>query len=387
MYLPHHQTSLFYWRYLELVKKEINGLYFVHTIRGFIFSLFGIFIPVYLLTLEFCLFHVITFFIARQTAEAAFSVVATGPISNRYGLKHTMLASLPLTIIYLACLASLKTFPSPWLFLFVATIGGIQASLYWIPLHSLFAHCTKTGHRSSQVGKLLSLQYLGSLAGPFLGGVISLFFGFESLFAISFLLMLVPFGILLYTPETKPHVNYSFKKGLFLFRKYSRHFLNTFILMAGNSSEAVLWPIFVFMTIKDSLAVGTVGTLMGIGTVLFTLLVGKTANRHNRKNYLKISALMLACVWIGKYFADTKTMIFLLSTFAGFFTIMFSIPHSAETYAIARKERRSDEFIIFREIPVSLGKIAILLVALLMVSNIELSFLITALTFLAALFI
>lgn len=385
MHLLHHQIALHHPRFTNTLKQEINGIYLVHSIRGFTFSLFGIFIPIYLLSLEFNLGLVLAFFGARQLSAAIFSLFAVGPIANKYGLKHTMLLSMPLAFVYLVALALLKFAPSSGLMLVIAFAGGIQASLYWMPLHSLFARCTKTGQRSSQVGKLLSLQHIASLSAPLLGGLISVFFGFETLFGISLLLLLIPVWLLLKTAEIKPHVNYSFKRGIALLKKYRRHYFHTWIEIVGNTAESIIWPVFTFLVIADKFSVGIVGTLMGMGTVVFTLLVGKTANRHNRKTYLKAAAAMLALVWIGKYFASTKTMIYLLSTFAGFFVIMFSIPHSAETYELAKKEKNTDEFIIFRNIPLVLGEVFILTLAFFAISKIELAFLVTGLSFFSAL--
>ena len=387
MNLLYHQIHLHRPHFTEYLKKEINSIYFVHSIRGFVFSLFGIFVPVYLLTLDFSLVFILIFFATRQLTATLFSVFVIGPIANRYGLKHTMLASLPLALVYLIMLAILEFFTSLPLLFVVAFFGGIQASLYWVPLHSLFARCTKTGHRSSQVGKMLSLQHIAGLLAPLLGGFVSVIFGFEVLFAIGFLLLLFPIGILLYTPEIKPHVNYDLKKGFLMLKKHRKHFFRTWIENIGNASDNILWPIFTFLVIADKLAVGIVGTLMGMGTVIFTLLIGRSANRHNRSMYIKVAAVMLGVLWIGKFFASTKILIYILSTFAGFFVIMFSVPHSAETYELARKEKHVDEFIIFRDIPIALGKVFILFIAFLAISKIELSFLTTGLNFLLVLFL
>ena len=246
MHAFHHQTHLHIPHCLESLKKDINGIYIIHSIRGFVFSLFGIFIPIYLLTLGFSISMVLFFFVVRQLAILSTNFFV-GMIANRLGLKHTMLISLPLSLIYLLLLPVLDSFPNLYLFYGLAIVSGAQAALYWVPMHSLFARSTKTGSRSSQVGKLISFQHIASMLAPLLGGTITLFYSFEILFIIAIILLLIPIGLLLYTPEIKPHINFSFRRGFKLLKKYKRHYYLTCSEIIGGTTESVLWPLFVFL--------------------------------------------------------------------------------------------------------------------------------------------
>ncbi|MBT3355889.1 MFS transporter [bacterium] len=386
MHAFHHQTHLHIPHCLESLKKDINGIYIIHSIRGFVFSLFGIFIPIYLLTLGFSISMVLFFFVVRQLAILSTNFFV-GMIANRLGLKHTMLISLPLSLIYLLLLPVLDSFPNLYLFYGLAIVSGAQAALYWVPMHSLFARSTKTGSRSSQVGKLISFQHIASMLAPLLGGTITLFYSFEILFIIAIILLLIPIGLLLYTPEIKPHINFSFRRGFKLLKKYKRHYYLTCSEIIGGTTESVLWPLFVFLVLKNEFSVGVIGTLLGVGTVFFSLLMGNKANQANRSKIVKIAALMLAIVWISKFFAESSIVIYALSVASGFFVIMFSVPHTAETYALAKKEHDIDEFIIFREIPITIGKVSLLLISTLFLSKINLAFIITGINFLFVFFI
>lgn len=384
-FLDHH-IHLHLPHYTKILKKDINGIYIVHSIRGFVFSLLGIFIPIYLLSLEFSLTLVLSFYIVRRISLVLTSFFA-GSIGNRLGLKHTMLISLPLALVYLVALSLLKFFPSLWILFSLAILGGIQASLYWMPLHSLFSRYTKTGQRSFQVGKLLSLQHFATMAAPLLGGIIAVLFGFEMLFFVAFLVLLFPIGILLNSPEIKPHVNFKFKDGLHLFKKYRKYYFRVSSDLVGQTSEGVLWPIFIYSVLANELAIGFVGTLMGLGAIVFTLFIAKRTNRRNRLSMIKLSAFLLALVWFSKYFAQTSIVIYVLSILAGFFTVLFAVPHMTETYELAKKDKNPDEFIIFREVPVAVGTIAILLFAILVADKIELSFIATGINYFILLFI
>ena len=386
MNIFHHHVHLHLPHCVQALKKDTNSIYTVHAIRGFVFSLFGIFIPIYLLTLDFTLVQVLLFYLVKRSTLLAITFF-TGPIANRFGLKHTMLMSLPIALVYLISLSLLEIFTFPILLYSLALFSGFQAALYWMPLHSLFARCTKSGHRSSQVGKLLSYQHFGIMAAPLIGGVVTYFLGFEVLFFIALVLLLIPIGILLYSKEIMPHVNFKFKNGLHLLKKHRKHFFHVSGEVLGQTAESLLWPIFVFSVLVNELSVGLVGTLVGAGTIAFTLIIGKHAHKDNRKLIFKVGAFLLALVWISKYFAQSEIVIYVLSALAGFFSIMFTVPHLAETYELAKKDKHTDEFIIFRELPVAVGNISMLLLAIFLVEKIELSFLATGLNFLVMLFI
>lgn len=386
MHTYHHHLHAHMPHCLEAFKKDVNTIYLVHSIRGFVFSLFGIFIPIYLLTLGFSLQFVFLYFIIRQIAILLTNFIV-GSIANKLGLKHTMLISLPLALIYLLLLPVLDSFTNLYFFFFLAIISGAQAALYWVPIHSLFARFTKTGERSSQVGRFLSFQHIAGMLAPLIGGVITLVFSFEVLFLIAIVLLLIPIGLLFYTPDIKPHVKFNFKKGLKLISKHKRHYYLTCSEIVGGTTESVIWPLFVFLVLKDSFSIGVIGTLLGVGTVIFSFFIGHKANKMNRAKLVKIAALMLSIVWIGKFFAESTIVIYVLSVVSGFFVIMFSVPHLAETYELAKKERHIDEFIIFRELPITFGKITLLLVSMLFLSKINLAFLLTGLNFLFVFFI
>lgn len=386
MHTLHYQIHSHVPHCINSLKKDVNGIYLIHSIKGFVFSLFGIFIPIYLLTLDFSITLVFSYFIARQISIIITNFLV-GSIANKLGLKHTMLISLPLSLLYLFLLPILSSFSNLYFFFGLALLSGAEAALYWVPMHSLFARSTKTGEKSSQVGKLLSFQHIASMLAPLIGGTITLFFSFEVLFMVGIFLLLIPIGLLLYTPDIKPHIDFNFRRGIGLLKKYKKHYYLTCSEIVGSTTESVIWPLFVFLVLKNEFSIGVIGTLLGLGTVIFSFFMGHKANKKNRSKIIKVAALMLAIIWISKFFADSSIIIYILSVLSGFFVIMFSVPNTAETYELASKEKHIDEFIIFREIPITLGKISLLLISLLFLSKINIAFILTGLNFLLVFFI
>ncbi|MBR9677448.1 MFS transporter [Candidatus Woesearchaeota archaeon] len=356
--------------HLRLLKEQLNEIYLMHAIDGFALSLIGIFVPIYLLILGFSVSQVIIFFIV-QSLTVPFASFLVGFISSRYGLKHTMLLRFPFMLVFLLMLYSLDSFAIP--ILLIAVIGGFQTTIYWIPLHSLFARSANKKSMSSDVGKLYSFPRIASMIAPLIGGIITLMAGFNTLFIVAMILLVVSIIPLFFSKEIKPHVEFRFSEGIKLFKKYPKVFFGVAINHLNGITEAVIWPMVVYFLLASTLSVGIMGTLLGVGTVFFTLLVGKLSDKFKRLTIIKIGAILMLLMWIARFFVQSDTTVYLVTIMAGFFMFLVLIPFTAINYAIAR-ENNIDEFIIFREIPVAIGRVLVLLLALFFASNIKIAF-------------
>ena len=80
-----------------------------------------------------------------------------------------------------------------YLILAAGLIAGLKVTLYWVPYHIFFIRKIKTveGHYGKQTGFRFFLVRLASGVTPFLGGVIISSFGFNALFMMSIVLLLV----------------------------------------------------------------------------------------------------------------------------------------------------------------------------------------------------
>jgi MFS family permease len=376
----HHLREL---NSLPFLKKQLNEIYVVHSLDAFVFSLIGIFVPIYLLILGYSISEVLAFYIIKQLAVCVFSFLA-GYISTHLGLKHTMLMRFPVVSVFLIMLYSLGSVALP--LALIAVLGGLQTALYWMPLHSLFSRSSDRVQMGTEVGRLHSFPKLASVTAPLIGGFIAIFFGFSTLFIAAMAILAVSAITLFYTPEVKPHVNFKVREGIAIFKKYPKYFFAVGVNHLGGMAESVIWPIFVYLTLANVLSIGIVGTLLSAGTVIFTLMTGRFSDRFDRRVIIKTGAILMALVWSLRFFASSETIIYLLTVMAGFFTVLIIVPFASVTYNLARKGN-IDEFIIFREIPVALGRISILLLAMLFFKQQELTFLFAGISHLFLLFL
>ncbi len=366
---------------LKKLKEGIYSLYLAHSIKGFVASLIGFFIPIFLYKTGFSLTEILFFYGIKEFFIILFSILAGG-IGNKLGLKHTMIASLPLFLLYLIGIIFLKYNPSLFYLYTLSIISAFASALYWVPMHSLFARFSSNKKGDSQVGTLMSLQSLSTMIAPLLGGFISLKFGFELLFVLATIILIIPIVILLNSKDIQPHINFSIKDLTKFFKKHQQHFLSIMLDSFSSFAETILWPLFVFLILKDTMSVGTVGSLIGVGTILFTMLLSKIIAKHNYFLIVKISSFMLATTWILKFFTTKQFSIFAISLFASLFAIMFSIPIASHTYKIAKNSKNTDEFIVFKQILSHSGVMLAVFASLFLVMKINLSFLLAGVSYL-----
>lgn len=355
----------------------------MHSIDGFAFSLIGIFIPIYLLTLNYSVYQVILFFIIYYAFCLIFSFVSIY-LTKYFGVLKIIFLRFPFLFAYLASLYFLQSYSIP--LILVAFLGAVQNMFYWIPLHLLFMRNTKQKEMGSSTGKLFAFPKIAGIIAPLIGGLVMASLGFKYLIIFVFLIFLLSIIPILGLKKVKISFEFNFMKGIRLFNKYPKLFIAEFFGNMGDEIEAIIWPIFIYLSLISIASIGIIGTLISLSSFIFTLIIGKLSDKYNKKTILKIGSFLLLLAFSVRYFANNEFIFYTISILSGFFIVMLWIPFSSIMYEVAKKNT-TDEFIVFREIPVALGRLFILSIALLFVGNLKIIFPITGLAYLYFLFL
>lgn len=369
--------------FLGYQKSRLNKLYLAHSIQGFAFSLVGIFIPIYLLTLKYSLSQVLIFYIIHYAFLLFFAFFAMRIIS-RIGPWRAIVLSFPFLFAHLVLLYLLKSIAIP--LGVIAFFGGLYSAFYWIPLHLMFVRQVKEEEIGSSTGKLFAFPQLASILAPLLGGFIAAIFGFKILIGIAFLIFSVSFAVYLGSESRGDCFTFRMSEGKKFIKKYPKLFFAEIFDNMGEETEAIIWPIFIYLNLLNLSSVGLVGALLSLGSAVFTLFIGRITDKYRKKQIIKIGVFILLFVWMLRYFANSEIMFYILTVLIGFFTMFFLVPFTSLVYGIAKKDAR-DEFFVFREVPVAIGRIVILSLALLFVGNIKTMFLFAGVAYLYFLFL
>lgn len=326
---------------------------------------------------------VIIFFII-QNLILLIGCFAAGYIASGLGFKKTMMIRYPFLFFYLLFLMNLPELDLNIFWLAVA--AGLQAAFYWTPVNVLFARHASAKKMGEALGKLSALPQIAGLAGPFLGGIIALYLGFKALFLATFVISVFSFLPLLFAPALKEQYQFQPKKGLLFFKKHPKLIFSEIFDNIGGETEGIIWPIFVYFSIKNIVSVGALGTLAALGSAIFTLALGKMLDKKGYKIFIRSAVFLIIANWTIRYFFPCGWIIYLSTLFSGFFITLLILPYTQLVFKKAKADMNED-FFIMKEVPTVIGRLLIFALALLFADNIQALFPLVGLSYLYFLFL
>ncbi|MBU0898781.1 MAG: MFS transporter [Nanoarchaeota archaeon] len=338
---------------------ELKELYLNRIIDYFAISLIGIFIPIYLLTIGFALMHVFQYFVVVWGTMTIMNFLAAH-VSSFFGLKKTIMLRVPMLLAFLFLLTNLDALPSYFLYL-TAIAAGTSLAFYWVPLNSFFTRNADRKKEGLETGYLSALPRIFVMFAPLLGGIMLEEFGFHSVFIMVMVLAVLSVVPLAITGDKRLTLKYDRKKGK-LAKKLDG--LSSIIVIQGILAivEFVVWPIFIFISLNDLLSVGIAGTLSIFGVGIFTLMVGKFSDKVEKKNIVRLGAVLLAAIWFMRIFSTSVMEFFLLSFIAGLCLALIDVPIFAIFSRNAKKNPLAMN--ISRELHLNMGRLIILFIML-----------------------
>jgi MFS family permease len=344
---------------LLAIKKDVKEIYANRFIQQLALSLIGVFIPVYLLDLNYTLFEVLFFLALYYFFMGIFSFLGVFA-ESKLGGKHTVGLTVPFYIAFFASLFSLEFFRLP--LIFVAGLYAVAQQLYWVPTNTEFAKFSDFKSRGSEIGLLATIPRLAAIASPLLGSLILSSFsqgflflsnGFEVLFVVVSFLLVFSVVPLFLTPDYKPSIAYNWKK---VFSKKNFAFFDAFAFQGViNTVVSFLWPLHVFLCHGEYVVVGAAASSMMVGLAVFNMLVGWLSDKVKKTTLVFAGGISFFLVMVLAFFASSVFEMIVVSVLIGFSTVLINLPLFAEACDEANKENIA-EFIVFREVGLSAGR-------------------------------
>ena len=339
--------------------KELSEIYITSIIRSFAFALIAVFIPAYLLKLGYPLNAVFSFYLYVAISYIIF-VFLVIKIYTKIGLKHAMFISMPIFVVYFLLLYSLETYN--WSLILVASVSSLATALYWSAFHIDFIRSSDRKHRGEELGMMNVFSYIAIIFAPLIGGLIISFLGFKVLFGFAALLLLIAPIPLFFTKDVYLPIKFSFRH---VFHKESlKNFSVFFVEGIISYSETVIWAIFIFLILKSFLSLGLLTTLLVLFTTFMTFILGRLSDVVNKRSIMKIGVFSSSVIWFLKTMASSFLHFTILNSLFGIAFTFISLPYMALFYNKAAKQHPA-EFVIFRELSLTLGRVMILLFVIL----------------------
>jgi len=305
---------------------------------------------------------------------------------SKIGLRKSMALAILFLVGYFLVFFIYDYYPHFYLIVLAVLASNFWRTLYWVPFHTDCAKFSSKTNRGKQYSVFLLLADIIGILIPVIAGLILNYYNYSALFIIAMVIILASIIPLFKIKKVKETYSYTFTQTYQeLFSRKNRKMLYAY--MADGSETivgALIWPIFIFEILNgEFLAVGAISTIIIGVTVMLDIIIGRWADKFEKKNIVKYSSGFYALGWIIKIFVGTAFQIFIVSTYHNLTAIFRRLPFDALMYEKAADQGHYvDEYTVLREIALNIGRVLMLLFVILLLYyfSIYIAFVLAAIT-------
>ncbi|MDP3881080.1 MAG: MFS transporter [bacterium] len=290
-------------------------------------SSISIFIPIFLLDIGYSLSAVLAFYLAHVIVDIPLNFLLARLIQKIGAIKVYLIGTAAI-IAFFALFAQLEM--SQWyLFGSLVLLISIYDACYWVSHLYLFEKVShKTKNISDNTGILYTIKYFAAMLGPAIGAIVLIAGSSKHLMALSifiFILSAIPLFRMKIDHE-KPSKNEVLLSPKRFFKESfeRRNFLSMALWGFHKASEAVIWPVFIYITFLSLEAVAIVPIIISVTSMIFSYVAGKFAHR-NRERIIAICAIIIAAIWILRLLGYSFNFYFASVFLVGFFALFLSV--------------------------------------------------------------
>ena len=341
-------------------------------IHGAAGAILGIFVPIFLYETAGNQFWVVGGYYALLSVLYVILLAPGMKITNRVGFSHSLIIGGVFSVL----IYTIMYFLTPeniwyWIGPLAAVIVGFRI-FHWVPFHVDFTLFTRAGERGKQVSlHFATIAFMGVI-GPILAGFIIANAGYEALFGVAIVLLMVATISYAFVPETPTYFDWSIRE---TWQKlFSPQFRGLAVGEFANGAEVVVnlivWPIFLYEILNgDVFEIGAVSTIVVGATIVIQLVLGRYLDRDSTDKHktLRIGSTLYAVGWILKIFVLSAAHVFVVGLYHNIVKIFTKTPFSAIIYDMSAEQGEYvDEFTVVREMAGHSGRAVCLVVVALL---------------------
>ena len=361
--------------------QEAMALYTTNALSNLAISLIGIYLPIYIyeLSLDYlvlnsdpilnaliwnCLFYLV---VSITTVLTILLFIST--IFSKLHLKSSLFLGIIFRAISIGFLQLATT--NPYFLIASAVFWGFRITFYWIPYHIFFVRRADDGDHKygAEASKRNFFSGIATALGPLLGGLMISNLGFEPLFIITIILMLVSsLPTLLYVREST-HGKHKAKD---VFSKYllNKKYMPTNLAFFGRVTSAVIfaifWGILLFLKLDNFVEIGILSTTAGIFATVLLLVVGKIIDSEGKKTIHAVSVFINSALHISRIFLISPLSFYVNSISDQINASAYGTAFIAATYEKTSPEKASN-FMVYRQLTLHLGRIVLFPILILLI--------------------
>ncbi len=334
--------------------KEMNLFYISAGITAFAESLMTLFVPIYFYKLGFSVSLILFYYFLAATAVIIFAFPAAKIIS-RIGVKKAILLSTPFAIVYYL---GLRQIPAIHLFFYILPfLLSFSRVVYNTSFHLYFAVNSQPQQRGRELSLLRGAMAIGSVLGPLLGGIISAFWGFFTLYSLGAVILILAAVPLFFAGEKKNILSFMMTD---LWKNIATKNYGNFLSFSSYAIETtidvVLWPIFLTIILLTTVKTGFVVALSLFLSLMVFYVIGKVTDSYDKTKLLSFTTFLYFAAWLGRIFATTGTRIVIIDWYKHVAQKLLHIPWETRTFDLAIRQGYFT-FLVQREIIFNLARL------------------------------
>lgn len=321
----------------DFLNSKLRYLFFDYTLYIFSTNLLHLFLPLYLLQeLQFPLWLALMPSAVLMGCYGIFSFFGY-KIQNKIGTRKMFISAYFVQLIHHGFLLLIPfNLMGFWLYLAFAPINAMFS--IWQPHQICTVKYTNRKHRGLQFSFLSVMVLMASVIGPIAGAWLLTYYGFIFLILVQYVFMSMRiFPISKLDNFHLPKMKWSYTKTIKLI--FSKRFRKTFISLSALNilkTGSLLWPIFIFISLKSYMGVGSVLSIALFFQLLFTLFIGELTDILKRKTVLVAGTVLESISWLCRFiinFLPKSVLLFTgLETYSGFVGQVVGLPYNASLY-------------------------------------------------------
>jgi len=276
---------------------KVTKFYYHRTLYSFAASMVSIFVPIYLLTLNYSFLAVLGWLLIGRVLDPISGFFAV-KLDNIIGMKKAILLSLILTVVIFFLLWQLET--NPILFFPIILVYSFTRVNYWMQCNALFMEVAKPKEMGTEAGVIDGLETFTGLIAPLIGAYILVELGMPILLAVTSAILMISIIPVLMIKGAHFKIKTSFhdhtKKHTFdpklliemLHRGFQSNLLN------------VIFPLYLFLAGFEIIDIGVIAVLLALSGVFTPLLFGKLIDKDpkNRERFTMLGTILSIIVWV-----------------------------------------------------------------------------------------
>jgi len=345
--------------YFLKIKRAIGGsdlykIYLSESTRKLGLSMIDVFIPIFLINIGYSLGQVAIYYLLYSVFHILFTLPA-GMVSARFGVKYSILLSVPFHIIFFFLLFSLEFYHMPLVLL--AITKGLAAGFFWVGRHTFMAQKTDHAKRGMELGRNKIIKKILSFPGPLVGGFILTLFNINIVLIFVFIFLVLSVIPIFFIKEKHEPVDLSVKH---IFR--GLNWREKTILITRGADDAMndfVWPVFAFFTILNQYFIlGIVKFIEKVFLMISDYLSGRAFDKRGSA-VIKYGGFFSIFLWIGRTVVRTNLGVYVIDSFGGLIKPFIATGIDAECFELANSEDKVLHFIIAREILIHIGRVVL----------------------------